>query len=114
MSRTWKTRPMQVRLWDDLEKVAYHVCKRSADCDLPKSLKQNLLQTGPGHCKWLFTYTGVNVCACQMCYGQDWLKLSKRADRRRVNAFLSGNKNAAEDGVWEDMVLDSDRRTWQY
>ena len=114
MSKTDKTRPIQVRLWDDLDKVPYHVCL-GKDCDLPSSLEQDLAQPSePGHCIWVFNYTGINVCSCNLCSGRDYRLLAKRSDRRKVRAFLTSKRNTVFEDVWEDFVLDSDQRRWKY
>lgn len=90
MSKTFKTRPLRVRMVDEkdlavgLEEIHYH---DKGFCDLPeKTFKEiNAQHESPDFhwgksCTYFFSYTGVNVCGCRICTGFD----SRRSSKRRV------------------------------
>lgn len=106
MSRTDKTQPFAVRLWDGtLTRVAFHD-HRNGICDLPASYREERERTGETSrrgvhgCVWIFHYTGMNVCPCEMCHGGDWLRRARRADRHRARRDAAG-------------LLKSARRDWR-
>lgn len=95
MSRTDKTQPYPVRLWDGtLHRVAVH---NHVDgiCDLPQSLDEELAQyaANGGYldraaCHWEFQYTGINTCCCNLCRDPARRRAERRADRHRVRRDL--------------------------
>lgn len=90
MSKTDKTRPFHVKLWDDesnIEKVAVHD-HRFNDCTLPTSLPEHVASFSVAGCYWEFWYTGVRTCACSMCSENVYYKQLQRRERqkqRKVN-----------------------------
>lgn len=76
MSRTWKTRPLKVSMWDSsykkIKMKAYHDHRNGA-CDLPDNYKDDRVNSWPNSnwyrmaCSWGFVYTGRSTCACPGC-----------------------------------------------
>jgi hypothetical protein len=78
MSKTRKTRPLDVRLGDKADKgVDYEVCHNHTngrDCSLPENPKQQHKLTAAEYrelyyngCYYHFKYVGKGVCGCPMC-----------------------------------------------
>ncbi|GGU34254.1 hypothetical protein [Nocardioides albus] len=68
MSRTEKTQPFRVRLWDGtLRRVAVHD-HRNGVCDLPANLAEDIAQIDgagrypAGGCRWEFAWSGTASC----------------------------------------------------
>lgn len=93
MSRTDKTQPYRVRLWDGtLQRVAVHD-HRDGICDLPATLEEDLAwhdrhRSHGTSCYWDLHWTGVTVCACALCSGRPWARAERRADRHRAKREL--------------------------
>lgn len=69
MSKTWKTRPLMVRMADKRDTGAG--IQESHDhtqgsCDLPGSPEEQMSQTGTT-CRYYFKYTGHKICSCNLC-----------------------------------------------
>lgn len=106
MSRTDKTQPFQIRLWDGtLHRTAVH---NHADgiCDLPHTLAETLAQYDagggfcpPGACFWVFQYTGIKTCGCGLCRDSAGLRAERRNERHRVRRELNDALKAARTGV---------------
>ena len=96
MSRTEKTQPFRVRLWDGtLHRVAVHD-HRDGICDLPATVHEDLEQVedtvgsmARGSCHWEFQYTGTRTCCCPLCHDADGLRDERRADRHRNRRELA-------------------------
>lgn len=96
MSRTDKTQPFHVRLWDGtLHRVAVHD-HRDGICDLPADLAEDLNQIDLNGgfmprdaCHWEFHYTGVRTCGCDLCRDADGLRDERRTDRHRMRRELT-------------------------
>ena len=86
MSRTYKTRPLSVRVHDpkekDLQPKPIHTCDTgSHECDLPE-FDANALYTG-GKCYWSFSFNKPkNICGCNMCT-QHEEKIAERREFRK-------------------------------
>jgi hypothetical protein len=96
MSRTDKTQPYRIRLWDGtLRRVAVHNHSDGV-CDLPRTLGEDLaVHAVPGpdgaSCHWALHDTGTKVCCCSLCHDSAGLKARRRAarhDARRQSADL--------------------------
>lgn len=79
MSKTDKTRPFDVQMWDPhsrIKKVAHHD-HRLGGCDLPATYEEHAAATWPlparfhTRCQWSLDYTGIGFCSCSWCDG-DW------------------------------------------
>ncbi|MCA4132659.1 hypothetical protein [Arthrobacter sp. M4] len=96
MSRTDKTQPFRVRLWDGtLRRVAVHD-HRDGICDLPANVQEDRRQvvTNGGFlpnrsCHWEFQYTGSKTCCCSVCHDGDGLRHERRAERHRNRRELA-------------------------
>lgn len=93
MSRTEKTQPFQVRLWDGtLQRVAVHDHTNGV-CDLPCNVAESMAQYGPSGrdrhaCYWDLHFTGIYVCGCGICRNSAGLRDLRRADRHREKRRL--------------------------
>ncbi|MDQ0030432.1 hypothetical protein [Arthrobacter bambusae] len=96
MSRTEKTQPFRIRLWDGtLRRVAVHD-HRDGICDLPATVQEYLkrvedtgVSMAPGFCHWELQYTGTRTCCCPLCHDADGLRDERRADRHRNRRELA-------------------------
>jgi hypothetical protein len=95
MSRTDKTQPFHISLWDGtLDRVAIHD-HTDGVCDLPATYREDIAQyVGvAGHrtttCYWSLHYTGTNVCCCSLCHDSAGLRAKRRADRHRARRELT-------------------------
>lgn len=94
MSRTEKTQPFHVRLWDGtLTRIAVHD-HTDGICDLPTDYREDLSCVAAGDygrsgsCHWTMHFTGTMACCCGMCHDADGLRAKRRADRHRVRREL--------------------------
>ena len=103
MSRTDKTSPYIVKLWHDtLRRRAFHN-HSTGDCDLPQSLADHLAMGFATRCTWDLGYDGTNVCGCQLCRAQTWVRNDVRGERNRERIRLSeGVKSFRVTGEWMD------------
>lgn len=95
MSRTEKTQPFLIRLWDGtLRRIAVHD-HRDGICDLPATVNEDLERVEPrgsmarGSCHWELHYTGTRTCCCPLCRDADGLRDERRADRHRNRRELA-------------------------
>ncbi|MFE6645056.1 hypothetical protein ACFVJS_00740 [Nocardioides sp. NPDC057772] len=96
MSRTDKTQPYRVRLWDGtLARTAVHD-HRDGVCDLPADVREDLSSyalTGgfraASSCYWTMHFTGTMSCCCSMCHDGAGLRAERRADRHRTRRELA-------------------------
>ena len=85
MSKTWKTRPLDVRVHDRRDRGAHGVeVHDHADgvCNLLEEEPTNTTVTSfamPGKCAIVWEYNGAGVCGCRMCTDH----YERREDRRR-------------------------------
>jgi len=104
MSKTLKTRPLHVRILDPKDHavgIAEHHNHEKGFCDLPertaKAIEERHEQLVNGDypfktretCRYDFSYTGVGICGCTMCTGQDSRKLKARKTRHAVKETLA-------------------------
>ncbi|WP_183093223.1 hypothetical protein [Nocardioides stalactiti] len=107
MSRTDKTQPFRVRLWDGtLSRVAVHDHSDGV-CDLPATMRDDLAQwSTPGaigtSCHWELHWTGVGVCPCSLCHDGAERRAERRADRRRARLDAAEAVKLARAG-WREM-----------
>lgn len=82
MSKTYKTRPLSVRVADvkdngvGIKEVHDH---RNGECDLPSSPVEQLKIEGTTKCHWSYAYNGRGLCGCGLCTE----RFQRRMDRRR-------------------------------
>lgn len=85
MSKTWKTRPLWVRLADKQDTKAHpmehHDHTNGHVCDLPESPLAFGDRTT--QCYWSYKYTGTGLCGCPMCTDHYWHKQENRSARRK-------------------------------
>ncbi|WP_162625490.1 hypothetical protein [Mycolicibacterium llatzerense] len=84
MSRTDAHAPFAVRmLRGEVAHHAVHLCDGDpARCSLP-DLEAGWT-TGPGLCRWEWTYTGHNWCSCWMCHWHSRLEVRRAAVRAEL------------------------------
>ncbi|MBB3049399.1 hypothetical protein FHS23_000394 [Prauserella isguenensis] len=107
MSRTDKTQPFRVRLWDgSLRGVAVHD-HRDGVCDLPGTLKEDLKHVAGnggsvarGSCFWDLRYTGTRPCCCPLCRASDRFRADRRASRQRSRRELADLLKLAKHDPW--------------
>ena len=105
VSRTDKTQPFRVRLWDGtLTRVAVHDHSDGA-CDLPATYLDDLAQYATdggrfsrGSCYWAMRFTGTMACCCDMCHDAAGLRAERRADRHRTRRELADLVKEANTG----------------
>jgi hypothetical protein len=88
MSRTRKTRPIEVRMADKSDKGVGAITDHdhaNGECTLPETptaqLKLTNAQWRTLTCRWHYQYTGHGLCGCQMCTDRVG-KENKRHERR--------------------------------
>lgn len=98
MSKTLKTRPLSVRMFDKRDnsvgvKEIHHHAK--GFCDIPeraiKAVQEQHETEGYVHnksCTYYFAYRGVNICGCRMCTGHDFRKQKNRRGRHNEQMEL--------------------------
>jgi hypothetical protein len=103
MSRTDKTNPFVVKLWDGtLRRVACHD-HATGPCDLPGSLREYLAADLKTRCTWDVEFDGTHVCCCQLCRAQTWERAARKGERSRLYAGLGEELKAFRtDGEWND------------
>ncbi|MCP2256186.1 hypothetical protein LY13_004971 [Prauserella aidingensis] len=107
MSRTDKTQPFRLRLWDgSLRRVAIHD-HRDGVCDLPATLKADLAHfadsggsVARGSCFWELHYTGTRPCGCPLCHESDLFRADRRASRQRSRRELAALLKLARHDPW--------------
>ena len=92
MSRTDKTQPFSIKLWDGtLARAARHD-HRGGACDLPGDVTVHLAQlqrpASAGQCSWDLRFTGTRVCCCGLCRDQVGRRRAKKGSRRRARMAL--------------------------
>ena len=103
MSRTDKTSPYIVKLWHGaLRRQAFHDHSAGA-CDLPQSLAEHLAVGYSTRCSWDLDYDGTNVCGCQLCRAQIWVRNDVRGERNRERIRVGeAVKSFRVTGEWID------------
>lgn len=91
MSRTRKTRPIEVRMADKSDKGVGATADHNhanGECTLPESPTDQLKLTNKEWrdltCRWHFAYTGHGLCGCWMCTDRSG-KEQKRHERRVID-----------------------------
>lgn len=110
MSRTDKTQPYRVRLWDGtLTRIAVHD-HSDGICNLPADYREDLSQYAatagsfsPASCYWTMHFTGTMACCCGMCHDAAGLRAERRADRHRTRRELADLAKEANSG-WRDFA----------
>jgi hypothetical protein len=99
MSKTWKTRPLMVRINDKEDKAVDAVENHDHsefECSLPDSpvaqLKLTHEQWRALNCRYDWGYSGHNLCGCPMCTDR-WGKESKKKERRQEGRKLAQQKD---------------------
>jgi len=88
VSRTEKTQPFRVKLWDGtLERVALHD-HRDGPCDLPITMIDDLIGRSDMRCRWDLRWTGIFVCCCGLCRQQVEHRRAAKGARRRSRMVL--------------------------
>lgn len=109
MSRTDKTQPFRVRLWDGtLRRIAVHD-HRNGICDLPDDLAADIKQIEGASgrfpadsCRWEFAWTGTSPCCCWLCHDSTGHRAERRADRHATKRELRNALKAAR-ADWSDL-----------
>lgn len=111
MSKTLKTRPIDIRMFDKRDNglvlVERHNHKDGRECDLPeRNIKANIehvtnLEHPSESCRWDWQYNGHGVCGCAMCTGKFSRKWENRKDRHATKteihkALLDGDEEKLE------------------
>lgn len=96
MSRTYKTRPLEVRMVDKkdnavgVEEVHNHTYGR--ECDLPpydaKEIMNDPRESINNKCHYFFVYRGVSICSCHTCSGKEEYKAQNRKTRHQTKKEL--------------------------
>lgn len=88
MSRTDKTDPLDVKMWDRFNKgigIEENHDHSKGECDLPKTYQEYRKRSWPNkdwfkyNCAWTWTYLGKHVCCCSLCHKNHWTE-DKAAD----------------------------------
>lgn len=117
MSRTDKTRPLNVRMLDAKDiKIGVHEYHNHVKgyCDLPprdpkaieeqhNEIVQNDDRSFRQSCHYDFAYKGSNMCGCKMCTGQDWRKEERRAKRHNAKTSLHNHKKTVNARLNDDI-----------
>ena len=103
MSRTDKTSPYIVKLWHGaLRRQAFHD-HSAGDCDLPQSLADIWLWASRPVAAGICDYDGTNVCGCQLCRAQIWVRNDVRGERNRERIRVGeAVKSFRVTGEWID------------
>ena len=103
MSRTEKTNPLIVKLWDGtLRRVACHD-HATGPCDLPESLREHLAADVKTRCSWDVYFDGTHVCCCELCRAQTWVRAAQKGERNRTRVQLGERlKSVRATGEWLD------------
>ena len=102
MSRTEKTNPFIVRLWDgSLTRVAHHD-HATGSCDLPASVAEHLVNWNKTRCRWCMHDDGTRIGAAfqgDLAY----IRADRKGERSRLHAGLGEELKAFRtDGEWND------------
>ena len=103
MSRTDKTSPHIVKLWNGtLRRVACHD-HTLGPCDLPGGLREHLATGHTTRCTWDLDFNGTHVCCCELCRAQTWVRAERKGERSRARARIGESLKAFRtDGEWND------------
>lgn len=107
MSKTFKTRPWDVRLLDKRETkvgIEEQHDHTKGYCDIPERTPQALRAqhespdfAGSRSCTFSFRYKGVGICGCPLCTGQFNRKSVRRSARHKDAAFTKSVKKMVYD-----------------
>lgn len=97
MSKTFKTRPLTVRLSDPNDnKVGYeekHSHHGNRECDLPNTVKEQIKLDADKlrnlNCYYDFKYIGHRVCGCPMCTEKFERKVARKKERHSKKTSIS-------------------------
>ena len=88
MSKTFKTRPLSVRLADSNDNRVSYIENHNhtnADCDLPSTVKEQIKLSGEDlrnlSCYYDFKFIGHKVCGCAMCTEKIYRKTERKKER---------------------------------
>lgn len=105
MSKTFKTRPLYVRIFDrkdnGVKRKAVHQHEGGRECDLPNpDVKSNLAHNeDPAlyrKCYWNWSYNGRGVCGCPQC--------TRKYEHKEENRhFRRGAKKEIEQALIEEV-----------
>lgn len=88
MSKTWKTRPLKVRMGDKNDHgvdISEHHDHRHGECDLPDSH----LDDDTGHkCFYTYEYNGHGLHSCSLCTDKDGRKANRKRERSNIRKTL--------------------------
>lgn len=107
MSKTLKTRPLYIRMFDyrdkGMELIDIHNHENGRECDLPaKNAHDNAEHiasnggSSAGLCFWDWAYNGHGVCGCAMCTNRFDNRWDRRRDRHTTKAALRGLVHAVD------------------
>lgn len=92
MSRTDKTQPFPIKLWDGTLARAAHHDHRDGACELAATVTKHLAQlrrpARAGQCSWHLRFTGTRVCCCGLCRDHVGRRRAKKGSRRRARMAL--------------------------
>ena len=103
MSRTEKTDPLTVKLWRGaLRREACHD-HTTGECDLPRTLADDLAVGGATRCSWELFCDGTPICCCEVCRAQTWVRAARKGERNRARVGLGEALKAFRaGGQWAD------------
>lgn len=112
MSKTFKTRPIDVQMFGKnptLKSEPIHDHRDGRECDLPEPDYTSHVNHGGSNppvrnCYWTFQYNGKNLtCGCPMCTRQ----VERKEDRRRDRHAAKTSLREAVKANGNDEVLDA-------
>jgi hypothetical protein len=103
MSRTDKTDPYTAKLWHGaLRREAWHD-HSAGECDLPRTLADDLAAGSSTRCSWELFYDGTRICCCEGCRAQTWERAARKGERNRARVRLGEALKAFRaGGDWAD------------
>ena len=113
MSRTFKTRPLRVRMLDSKDHavtlVETHDHTGGRECDLPERDIRRINEAETAEektkCYYSFEPNGTNICGCKMCTGKDEIHHENRKNRHNSKVELH---EAVTHHVYDGEDLDED------
>lgn len=94
MSKTFKTRPISVRIADKNDTHIAHSEHHNhidRECDLPLTVKDAI--NVESICHYEFKYNGHGLHSCTLCTDKPGRQLARRKERRKVREQLDKDKN---------------------
>lgn len=113
MSKTLKTRPLGVRIFDKrdhgVSAKEYHNHENGRECDLPEARwkhqeehLENVESDRNEVCHWEFSYNGHNICGCRMCTSHHERKEENVKDRHKAKDEL--HRYNVDEIVEDDLI----------